>query len=576
MLTPQLTPAADGRQEPFRWSRSQVAQALDDLADPHQPAPSQRFFAGQAGLPRSTLQYWHARGQRLDAQPGLAAFFESPAGLALLKRIVLAAHLTFRQAGPCGIRPLLAFFEQAGLAPFLACSYGTHQGLADSLQDLVLQYGSEQRQRLAAGMAKKKITLCEDENFHQDLPCLVAIEPWSNFILVEARCERRDAATWDGAVARATCGLPVEVVQVTSDEAKGLLAHAKDGLGAHHSPDLMHVQQELHKATALPLAAQVQKVQEEIALYQRLEGRHRAEQEGYQQGPAGPGRPPDFAGRIAGVQSMRQGAQGRLLAAQGRQEQAAGAIRGLGEDYHPFDSQTGAALEPDELRGRLQGRLGEVERLAEQAGVPQGGRERIKKARRLLPQMVATLAWFWAQVRLRSDELALTGEQREWFRGRLLPALYWEHAAGRGRDAKERQRLGQLAQGCRQAAWSDPRCPPGLSGPARGRLEEAARECAGRWVRSSSCVEGRNGQLALYHHGGHGLSEKRLAALTVLHNYWVRRADGTTAAQRFFGQRPADLFGWLLERFPDPPRPAQRRPKAQAEAQGPPGGRPNR
>jgi hypothetical protein len=575
MLTPQVTPAADGCQEPFRWSRSAVAQALDDLADPHQPACSQRAFAGQASLPRSTLQYWQARSRRLDAQPALAAFFESAPGLALLKQIVMAAHLTFRQAGPCGIRPLLAFFEQAGLAPFLACSYCTHQGLAEGLQDLILQYGSEERRRLAPGMAPKKITLCEDENFHQDLPCLVAIEPTSNFILVEACCQRRDADTWNRQVARATQGLPVEVVQVTSDEAKGLLAHAKDGLGAHHSPDLMHVQQELHKATALPLVAQVQKVQEEIALYQRLQRQHRAEQEAHEQGPPRPGRPPDFARRIAGVESLQGGAQRRLLAAQERQEQVGCAIRGLGEDYHPFDAQTGAAVQPDELRQRLQGRLLEAERLAEQAGLSQGGRERIKKARRLLPQMVATLAWFWAQVRLLSDELALPGEQQEWFRGQVLPALYWEQAAPRGRDAEQRQRLGELARRCREAAWSAAQRPRGLDAKARGRLEEAARECVGRWVRSSSCVEGRNGLLALYHHGGHGLSERRLGALTVLHNYWVKRPDGTTAAQRFFGQRPTDLFDWLLQRFPDPPRPAQRRPKAQPQAQGLPGCRPN-
>jgi len=89
-------------------------------------------------------------------------------------------------------------------------------------------------------------------------------------------------------------------------------------------------------------------------------------------------------------------------------------------------------------------------------------------------------------------------------------------------------------------------------------------------------VEGRNGLLALYHHGQHGLSPQRLGALTVLHNYWVRRADGSTAAQRFFGQPPRDLFAWLLERFPDPPRPAKRRPKAQPTPGSGPQERPNR
>jgi hypothetical protein len=70
-------------------------------------------------------------------------------------------------------------------------------------------------------------------------------------------------------------------------------------------------------------------------------------------------------------------------------------------------------------------------------------------------------------------------------------------------------------------------------------------------------TEGRNGQLSLYHHGCHALSPGKLRALTVLHNYFIQRDDGSTPAERFFGQKPEDLFGWLPERFPDPPRPAK-------------------
>jgi hypothetical protein len=50
-----------------------------------------------------------------------------------------------------------------------------------------------------------------------------------------------------------------------------------------------------------------------------------------------------------------------------------------------------------------------------------------------------------------------------------------------------------------------------------------------------------------------------LQALTVLHNYLVKRPDGTTAAQRFFGQEHKDVFCWLLERLADLPRPAAKR-----------------
>ena len=53
-----------------------------------------------------------------------------------------------------------------------------------------------------------------------------------------------------------------------------------------------------------------------------------------------------------------------------------------------------------------------------------------------------------------------------------------------------------------------------------------------------------------------------LGVLTALHNYWVKRADGTTAAERFFGSKPDDLLEWLLEGLEMPARPARRRSQA--------------
>src|SRR5262249_43528459 len=154
----------------------------------------------------------------------------SPHGLEFLHGLVLAAHLCFHQAGAVGVRPLLTFFEHAGLAPFLACSYGAHQRLACRLRRLLLEYGQQQRQALATQMPPRKISLCQDETFHRTLCCLVAIEPCSDFILLESYQPRRDQATWDRAVEQATAGLPVQVEQVCSDQAKALLAHAKGTL----------------------------------------------------------------------------------------------------------------------------------------------------------------------------------------------------------------------------------------------------------------------------------------------------------------------------------------------------------
>ena len=120
--------------------------------------------------------------------------------------------------------------------------------------------------------------------------------------------------------------------------------------------------------------------------------------------------------------------------------------------------------------------------------------------------MVATLALFWRWVRERLLSLSLSPEQELVFLEQLLPAAYLSVAAPK-----------------------------------------------------ASTAEGRNGHLALWHHSRHRLSPQRLQSLTVLANFFHRRPDGTTAAERFFATAPSDLFEWLLAHVALPARPASSR-----------------
>jgi hypothetical protein len=560
MTTGQASELPSPSQEPFRWERSQAVGWLDEaLHDPDRP--SLRVFAAEHEIPPSTLHYWKRRQDHIDAPDPLRQFYESPAGLAHLRRQVLAAYLDFQQPGGVGIRPLMSFFEHCGLAPFLACSFGAQHNLASAVQSLIIQYEQEQRAKLAALMPARKISLCEDETYLLSFPCLVAIEPVSDFIVVECYQPHRDAATWDRVIVQGLQGLPVEVNQVSSDEAKGIKAHVKDGLGAHHSPDLMHLQQDLHQATSLPLQAQVKWAQEYAiqAEYQAfLAVYHQRE---YENGPPRPGRPPDFAARVEPAKEHMHQAQQELVACQHSQQQVKQAIRGLGDDYHPFDATKAQAVQPETLQERLHERLVVIQEGADAAAVNDKGQQKINRVRKLLPRLVATLAWFWLQVAQLLAQKKWTEGQKELFKHKVLAWVYWQQASKRGRDAEHRQQLRELVQRCGEAVEADPLWKE-MSEEQRQEMLQLAAECAGRWVRSSSCVEGRNGVLRLRHHGRQGLNGKALTVLTVLHNYAIRRADGTTAAERFFGHKPDDLFEWLLDRLPELPRPAKSRKHA--------------
>ena len=52
------------------------------------------------------------------------------------------------------------------------------------MEEAIVDFGKSEQTRLAKQMEQKEITVCQDETFHPDV-CLVAIEPASNYILLE-------------------------------------------------------------------------------------------------------------------------------------------------------------------------------------------------------------------------------------------------------------------------------------------------------------------------------------------------------------------------------------------------------
>jgi len=216
------------------WPR-QVVSAKQELAEQlDSPGTSIREIAEVLDVPRSTLRAWQQQKQQLLQHCGWATevveFFESSAGLSFLHQMLAAAHLVFGQASDAGIRSLCEFLEMSGLHHFVAASYGSQRAAAEEMENLIVQFGQEEDQRLGDQMQPRDISLAEDETFHPQC-CLVGIEPVSNFILLEQYADRRDADTWQRCMDERLTGLPITVVQVASDEAKALIRHAEFCLG---------------------------------------------------------------------------------------------------------------------------------------------------------------------------------------------------------------------------------------------------------------------------------------------------------------------------------------------------------
>ena len=514
-------------------------------------AVSQRQYAAVTGIPRTTLQHWNGRPVPAGVDGEIGAFFETPAGVVLLQRILMAAHISLCWMGAGGTRLVCAFVVAAGLGPFIANSYGSQHAVAARIQSALVEFGAAEGARLRVGMPAREITVCEDETFLAEGICLVAVEPVSGFVLLEDFAERRDAETWKAALEAATAGMPVKVVQVTSDEAKALICHAET-IEAHHSPDLFHVQHEICQAVSLPLHQRRKHAEDGVRSAAEAVERRTQERVAYASGPRGRGRPPDFDGRVRAAELVLATAKEAADTAAEHWEEWRAHMHAVGDVYHPYDLASGARQSPEVLSAKLDVAFNGLRAIVRDAGLSQRSAAGIEKAARVAPKMVATVTFFEARVQRQLEQLGLPPVEEALLREVILPATYLERAAGRRRPA-QRRIINATARRLRSSVPT-----PNPPDPHAG-LHRVGARLADEFQRSSSCVEGRNGRLSQYQHALRQLNPAKQAGLTVIHNYLSRRPDGTTAAERFFGTAPNDLIDYLLQHITGPARPAKSR-----------------
>jgi Family of unknown function (DUF6399) len=535
-----------------RWERLECADLFVQYRDLQAQGVSQRQAATRLEVPRSTLQAWQAYQERLDASPTVVAFFHSVPGLAFLHRLVLALHLVCVEVGACGIRLVCLLLELTGLNRFVGASYGTQQQVNRQVEEAIIAYRCAESTRLAPEMPAKDITLTQDETWTGGL-CLVGMDPVSNYILLEQAAIARDQDTWNALMEQALMGLNCRVIQSTSDEAPGLLAYVEHHLGAHHSPDLFHVQHELSKAVSAPMAAKQRAAAK--ALQTAEETLTRVQERLDAPPKRGPGRPPkggtDLEQAAQAVDAARQEHQ-RLA---GQREQVTQSIRAVGHAYHFVDLERGVRRNGKLIAGDIQQHIDTIRTVAHQEDLSETCLERIEKAERVVPKMQATIEFVSGYVRQQVQQLALAPPQSFAMHAYLIPSHYLDRVAAM-RTVTQGEPLRALAERLRTPLFEPGGALGELSPMEQNRLNAEAAKLAEVFQRSSSNVEGRNGYLSLRNHQLRGLDHPRKrACLTAIHNFFLTRPDGTTAAERFFGQKPRSMFAAILESVEIPPAP---------------------
>jgi Family of unknown function (DUF6399) len=456
------------------------------------------------------------------------------------------------EMGACGMRLVGLLVQRTGRNRLVGVSSGTQPQGNRHVEEAMGAYRQEERPRLAHEMPPQERTLPLDDTLTGGL-CLVGRDPESHSMVLEHTAAARDHDTWDALMEQALAGLNCQVIQSTSDEAPGLLAYVEHALGVHHSPDLFHGQHELSTAVSAPMATTQRAAAQAEATRKRVhESLLNANEEPHQRGP---GRRPKGAARLA------QGEQEVAAARQAHQrlpaprEQVTQGIRAIGHASHCVDLERGVRRNGTRIAGDLQQPITPIRTMAQEEGLSERCMERIEKAERVVPTRQATLEFVSRYGRQQVRQLDLAPPTSYALHAHLLPSFSLDRVAST-RTGTQGEPLRELAARLRTPLFA----PGGTWGALHPLAQNPRKAQAARLAevcqRSSSKVEGRNGDLALRNHQLRGLDlPRKRACLTAVHNFLLTRPDGTTAAERFCGQKPRSMFAAILESVEIPPAP---------------------
>jgi hypothetical protein len=467
--------------------------------------------------------------------------------------------MIFHQNGNSGIPDLHEYFDMIAVNKFVGTSISALQKVGKTIDKQTIVFGQEESTRLAQNMPHKNIAGALDENFIMDEMTLILMDPVAGFILAEQIEEKRDAETWFKVTQTALNGLNVTIQQLVGDEAGGLTKLATGVLKVMKGPDLFHIQQEITKGLTSHLARtlqQVKKKQEDLQK-EKLEmltkfGDHLKRVEEVQELSK---RGINAGKRIIEIEKEEKANRKTIEITENRYKTAQEARRGITHCYHPFNLDTGEKQKPEVVKAKLETSYEVLETIAKEADCTDKQKQKLEKSKGAVGSMMAVLFFFFSFLALTIKSMGLDELSGNLFE-RLVSIEYLKLCLQRAKKKKQKDSIKATLHRLEEKLASDllwGQIAPSVQAVWRKK----AIECGQVFQRSSSCVEGRNGQLSLKFHAFRRLNRQTLQVLTVLHNFFIRRKDGTTAAQRFFEQKPRDLFIWLLDKV-ELPRPREK------------------
>ena len=500
----------------------------------HHPQGTLHQAAQETGMSKAAAARHKQAIARRNQYPE-SWLWETDVGRKWLGRLVCAIVYFFGIRGGVGMPTIAEFFLAIRLTAHMGVSSRSLARIAMQIEDVILRYEQVHGTAKATGI---QIIVGADETFF-DKVILILMDLDSGCILAEEITEDRTFLTWQDRARQAVTRVGVTVRCLVSDQAKALSKLALDELQCRKIPDLFHALHEVVTVFGGRFARNAASLQRTITEAQVTIETLRQQ-----------GKPPARIARHEQALTDLRAAHTIIVDGQTRYYEALHAISLL---VHPFSRDghhphTAKAVETAVMQA-----LETLQALAEEYDIADS-KHRLTKVRKQVPDIAAQIDLWWLWVTETLTVKALPPDLETWLREILLPSVYWQGQMTRTAPGPLRTASQQAATQAGQRLDTHPFT--GVLHPKElTRWQHWATWMVGKFQRTSSAVEGRNGVLSRMNHTQRSIRPRRLKVATVIHNFGIRREDGTTAAERLFGDPVPDLFEWIVEHMGELPLP---------------------
>ncbi len=482
-----------------------------------------REIAHEINLSKSSVQRHAVRHKQRVASVG-HTFFETDEGYQFLRRLFMAVTLIFGIQSGVGANTITLFFNVMLLTEYIASSPSSIRNVKNTMRSLISTYGDEMTGKVLTACEGKELHLGGDESFFGKKVFLLLMELPSGFIFTEELVDDREYKTWATSTTPSLAKLN-NVLSIAMDKGRSLLALGRSIKSAITTMDLYHLLQDITRAFGAQFSAKERSLAKQKKTIEQNTSLSSDEK----------------------TLAMRNIDTQKQILEDGEKTYK-NSLFSLSTTCHPYmgiaQPQSSASLQANMLQ--IVSTLRNVMSTCN-----------ISDKRNLIDRCARRLEWltnlndYWHQWVLAAVQAKTSDRQeQEWATDYLLPWCYWTWQRSKSkRDSKQRTFYQEKVDSAYQDLLSSPLTERYLTDD----WKKWGAAMSKKYQRTTSAVEGRNGRLSYHYFSSKGVRAHHVKPLTVLHNFWIKREDSSTACERLCQFVPPDLFEWLLGRMPAMP-----------------------